>query len=125
MNETSKMNKLMIMTIMGIIAVCFIIAEIMPHRRTVFHGVVLGAFVSCLNVLHMAYKVRKISIAAAGGSKKRVTLGFSFRIATSILAIVLALEFPHYFNDIAVCASLAAGQFVLFIVGFVMVLNED
>ncbi|MNC13310.1 ATP synthase I chain [compost metagenome] len=125
MNDTSKLNKLMFMTIMVIIAVCFIIAEIMPHRRTVFHGVVLGASVSCLNVLYMAYKVRKITNAAAGGSKKGATLGFGVRVATSILAIVLALEYPHYFNELAVCASLVAGQFMLFIVGFIMVLNED
>lgn len=125
MNEVNKLNKLLIWTIIGTIVACFIIAELMPHRRTVFHGIVLGASVSCINVIYMAYKVRNIAKAAAGEIKKRASLGFGVRIATSILAIVLALEYPQYFHELAVCASLVAGQFMLYIIAFIMVLNED
>ncbi|OKP98486.1 ATP synthase subunit I [Paenibacillus sp. P46E] len=125
MDDSRKLNKLLTYTVLGIIVVCLIIAELMPHRRTVFHGIVLGASVSCLNVLYMAYKIKNIANAAAGNRKGRATLGFGVRVASSILAIVLALEYPHYFNEIAVCASLAAGQFTLFIIGFILVLNDD
>ncbi|WP_025688630.1 ATP synthase subunit I [Paenibacillus zanthoxyli] len=125
MNDAARMNKLMLMSIAGIIVVCAIIAELMPHRRTVLHGIVLGASVSCLNVFYMAYKVKGIAKSASGESKARATLGFGWRIATSILAVVLALEFPHYFNEIAVCASLATGYFVLPIVGFILLQIEE
>lgn len=124
MNDISKLNKIMFVTIMAIIAVCFIIAELMPHRRTIFHGTVLGASVSCINVLYMGYKINNIGKSAAGQRKGRATLGFGVRVATSILAIVLALEYPHYFSEIAVCASLVVGQLMTPIIGFIMVMNE-
>ncbi|OKP78136.1 hypothetical protein A3844_15185 [Paenibacillus helianthi] len=125
MTDPSKMNKLMLFSIAGIVIACLVIAEIMPHRRTVFHGVVLGASVSCFNIFYMARKIMNIAKSASGERKGRATLGFGFRIATSILAIVLAIEYPHYFNEIAVCASLVTGYFILPIIGFIMVLNED
>ena len=123
--DPAKMNRLMLYSIVGIIVVCLIIAEIMPHRRPVFHGIVIGATVSCLNIFYMARKVMQIAKNASGERKGRVSLGFGFRIATSILAVVLALENPDYFDEIAVCASLVTGYFILPIIGFIMVLNES
>ncbi|NGM82267.1 ATP synthase subunit I [Paenibacillus sp. 7124] len=125
MNDESRINRLMFLTIMGIVAACLIIAELMPHRRTVFHGVVLGAIVSCINVFYMAHKVKGIGKSVTGESKKRASLGFGVRSCISILAIVLALEFPHYFNEIAVLASLMTGYFVLPIVGFFLLMSEN
>ncbi|KAA8998025.1 hypothetical protein F4V43_17385 [Paenibacillus spiritus] len=124
MDDSAKLTRLLTMSIAGIAVICLLVAELMPHRRTVFHGVVLGATVSCLNVLYMGFKIKQIANAAAGGGK-RASLGFGVRIATSILAILLPLEYPHYFNEVAVCASLVAGQFTIFIVGFITVFNED
>lgn len=125
MNDESKINRLMFLTIMGIVAACLIIAELMPHRRTIFHGVVLGAIVSCINIFYMAHKIKGIAKSASGESKKRASLGFGVRICFSILAVVLALEYPHYFSEIAVLASLMTGYFVLPIVGFVLLMLEN
>lgn len=111
-------------TIMGLIAVCLVIAELVPGHRAVFYGVILGSSVSCLNVLHTGYRVRRVTQNVTEG-RKGSGFGFGVRIATSVLAVVLALKFPRYFDEIAVCASLVVGQFLLFIISFALVLKKE
>jgi ATP synthase protein I len=38
--------------------------------------------------------------------------------------MVLALEFPAYFHEIAVAASLVTGQFLLLFIGIIFALQE-
>ncbi len=70
-------------------------------------------------------KFDRLRVRYAGeGKKKRVGIGFGVRVATSILAVVLAIEFPAYFHEIAVMASLVTGQFLLLIIGIIFALQE-
>ncbi|MFD1776742.1 ATP synthase subunit I [Paenibacillus rhizophilus] len=123
MSDTFKLNRLLLATMMGMIAVCLVIAELLPHHRTVFYGVMLGSAVSCLNVLHTGYRVSRVTRNLTEG-RKGAGFGFGVRIATSILAIMLALKFPHLFNEIAVCASLVIGQFLVLIISAVLMLKK-
>ncbi|AHV99391.1 ATP synthase subunit I [Paenibacillus sabinae] len=124
MNDTLRLNRLLFAVIMAIIAVCLVIAELMPLHRAVYYGVILGAAVSCLNVMHAGYRVLRVTRNVTEG-RKGSGFGFGVRIASSILAIMLALKFPDTFNEIAVCASLVIGQFLLFIISFVLVLKNE
>ncbi|WDM21686.1 ATP synthase subunit I [Paenibacillus polymyxa] len=125
MNEMTRMQKMLWIVAFGIMALCFLVSAFMPQHRDIAHGIILGTGVSCLNVLHMAYKIRQVASAAAGERKKRVFgIGFGVRLGTSILAVVLAIEFPAYFHEIAVMASLVTGQFLLLIIGIIFALQE-
>jgi ATP synthase protein I len=127
MSEMARFQRVLWVVALFFMALCFLVAALMPHHRDVAHGLVLGTVVSCLNVLYMSYKVGKVASAAAGegGNKRMVGLGFGVRVATSILAMVLALEFPAYFHEIAVAASLVFGQLLLLVIGIIFALLED
>ncbi|MDP4096096.1 ATP synthase subunit I [Paenibacillus sp. P96] len=126
MSEMARFQRVLWIVAFFFMALCFLLAALMPHHRDVGHGLVLGTVVSCLNVLYMSYKVRKVASAAAGeGGKRIMGLGFGVRVATSILAMVLALEFPSYFHEIAVAASLVFGQLLLLVIGIILALQED
>ncbi|MNR48831.1 hypothetical protein D3C85_1681180 [compost metagenome] len=45
-------------------------------------------------------------------------MGFGVRAALSILAVMLALKAPGYFNVIAVAGSLVLAQFLILFIGF-------
>ncbi|MFB5759916.1 ATP synthase subunit I [Paenibacillus medicaginis] len=126
MSEMARFQRVLWVVALFFMALCFLVAALMPHHRDVAHGLVLGTVVSCLNVLYMSYKVGKVASAAAGESGKKVVgIGFGVRVATSILAMVLALEFPSYFHEIAVAASLVFGQLLLLVIGIILALLED
>ncbi|WP_223066001.1 ATP synthase subunit I [Paenibacillus caui] len=129
-NELSKYRIVVVRVVLGLVAFCLLVSAALPTHRAIAHGLILGSIVSCINVLHMAYKVRQLlETAAAAGTgerrRKRYGLGFGFRLATSILAVVLPLEFPHYFSEIAVMASLVFAQFLLLILGIIYSLKEE
>lgn len=130
MNELSKYRISLLRVVLIFAALCLLVSAFLPQHRAIAHGLILGSIVSCINVLHMAYKVRLIAEAAAAAAegrpgRKRVGLGFGFRLATSILAMILPLEFPHYFNEIAVMASLVFAQFLLQILGTIFSIKEE
>ncbi|AWB46279.1 hypothetical protein DCC85_20330 [Paenibacillus sp. CAA11] len=125
MNELSKYRIVVVRVVLFFAAFCLVISAALPTHRPIAHGLILGSFVSCLNVLHMAYKVRKITNAAAGKGKAGRGIGFGTRLATSICAILLPLEYPHYFNEVAVMASLVFAQFLLLILGIIYSLREE
>ncbi|ANS76148.1 ATP synthase I [Paenibacillus yonginensis] len=130
MNELTKYRVLVVRIVLIFAALCLLISVILPEHRAIAHGLILGSIVSCINVIHMAYKVRLIIeaavLAAEGkGTKRRVGLGFGFRLATSILAIVIPLEFPHYFSELAVLASLVFAHFLLQILGIIFSIKEE
>ncbi|MDO7906519.1 ATP synthase subunit I [Paenibacillus sp. JX-17] len=126
MSEMIKLQRVLLMVALIFMALCFLVSAFLPHHRAVAHGLVLGSAVSCLNVLHLAYKVRKIADAAAGqGDGKRAGLGLGFRLATSILALIPALEWPAYFSEIAVAASLVSSNFFLVFIGAIIAMRES
>ncbi|MET3207132.1 UNVERIFIED_CONTAM: ATP synthase protein I [Paenibacillus sp. PvR008] len=125
MNKMTQMQRMLWIVALFIMALCFLVSVFMPQHRDIAHGLVLGTGVSCLNVLYMAYKIRQVaSAAAAEGKKRAMGIGFGVRIATSILAMGLALKFPAYFHEIAVAASLVTGQFLLLFIGIIFALQE-
>lgn len=130
MNELAKYRIMVVRIVLVFVALCLLISALLPDHRAIAHGLILGSIVSCINIIHMAYKVRLIieaavSAAEGKGIKKRAGLGFGFRLATSIIAIVIPLEFPHYFSELAVLASLVFAHFLLQILGIIFSVKEE
>ncbi|NGZ76159.1 ATP synthase subunit I [Saccharibacillus alkalitolerans] len=90
---------------------------IAPHHHPVVLGIVFGASVSCMSAYYLGYRVRKITDAVSEGRKARGGLGFAWRALAAVAAIVVAIEFPHEVNLIALMASLAAAPVILLLVG--------
>lgn len=103
-------------TMLAIGAVWMLIA---PHHHPVLLGIIFGVSISCMSAYYLAYRVRKITDAAAEGRKFRGGLGFSWRAIAAIGALVVAIEFPHEVNLQALLGSLVVAPFILLIFGIV------
>ena len=128
MNELSKYQLIVIRVVLFFAAFCLLISVFLPAYRLVANGLILGSAVSCFNVLYMARKIRRVADMAATvmqEKRKRIGLGFGMRLLTSIVAIIIALKFPQYFNKVAVAASLVFAQFLLQIIGTVFSLGQS
>lgn len=130
MNELSRYRIVLLRVVLFFIALCLVAAALLPSHRAIAQGLILGSAVSCFNVLHMASRVGKITDAAekvAGGTKleKRVGIGFSLRLLTSVIAVMIPLKFPQYFNVIAVVGSLVFAHFLLQILGMMFSIKEE
>ncbi|WP_138495795.1 ATP synthase subunit I [Paenibacillus pinistramenti] len=126
MNELSKYLVTLIRVVLFFVAFCLFLSAVLPAQRPVMNGLVLGSVVSCLNVLYMARRIRLVaeSAATAGKGRKRAGIGFGVRLLTSVAAIMIALKFPQYFNQVAVIASLVFAQFLLQILGMIFAVKE-
>ncbi|MDO3412119.1 ATP synthase subunit I [Saccharibacillus sp. CPCC 101409] len=109
-------------TLLAIGAVWMLIA---PHHHPVILGIVLGTSVSCMSAYYLGYRVRKITDAVSEGRKARGGLGFAWRAIAAIAALVVAIEFPHEVNLIALMASLSAAPIILLIVGILITRKES
>src|SRR6185312_1821925 len=61
-------------------------------------GLALGALVSLTNTIYTARKVIRLGDVVVSGEKRRVSLGFATRLATSLLAVMIAMRFPQIFD---------------------------
>lgn len=125
MNELTKYRVVVIRVALVFVALCLVISALLPAHRTIANGLILGTGVSCLNVLHLGYKVRKLTNAAAGSGRPGMGIGFGVRIATSILAVLLPMKYPQFLDEIAVLSSLVFAHFLLFILGIVYSIREE
>ncbi|OWA36148.1 hypothetical protein B9G55_09860 [Saccharibacillus sp. O16] len=98
---------------------------IAPHHHPVLLGIVFGTSVSCMSAYYLGYRVRKITDAVSEGRKARGGLGFAWRAIAAIAALVVAVEFPHEVNLIALMASLTAAPVILLIIGILITQKES
>ncbi|MNU86012.1 ATP synthase I chain [compost metagenome] len=119
MNELTKYRRVLTMLTLYFLALCLLVAAFLPSYRSVALGLILGSSVSFINILYLGYKVKKVTEAVASNKAgNRSGMGFGVRAALSILAVMLALKAPGYFNVIAVAGSLVLAQFLILFIGF-------
>lgn len=82
-----------------------------------FAGLALGALVSLINTIYTARKVLRLGDVVVSGEKRRVSLGSATRLATSLLAVLIAMRYPELFNTIFTIIGLFVGQTIAFIDG--------
>ena len=97
------------------IAVCLLVWALLPDYRTVTAGLILGAIASSMNALLLRRRVEAIGHAAAFGGKRRMGMGLSSRLATVVLAVMIAMKFPEQFAVPATLASCFIVPFAAFI----------
>lgn len=82
--------------------------------KTIFLGLILGTALGLFNMWLLARKVDKFGDRVIRGEKVR-SLGMVSRMATAILAVVIALEYPDRFHLYSVILGLMTPYFVIMI----------
>lgn len=84
-----------------IILFIFLLGVFTPYYQF-FAGLLIGGAVSLLNTYYTARKINRMGeIASQLGEDfqgRYMSTGMSTRVATSVLIVLLAMQFPEYFN---------------------------
>lgn len=86
--------------------------------KTVFLGLIFGTSLSLFNMYLLKTRVEKMTQAVIQGGKVR-SLGTTARMATAILAVMIAVKFPNTFHLISVIIGLMTSYFVIIIDFFI------
>lgn len=89
--------------------------------QSIFLGLILGTVMSLYNLWLMQRKIGQFGEAVSKGSKVR-SLGTASRMATAILAIIIAMKFPEHFHLISVVIGLMTTFIVIMIDFFLQTL---
>ncbi|MFE8701851.1 ATP synthase subunit I [Cytobacillus sp. FJAT-54145] len=91
--------------------------------QTIFLGLILGTSLSLFNLWLLARKTDKFGEAVAKGEKVR-SLGMLSRMATAVLAVMLALEYPDKLHLYSVIFGLMTSYIVIMIDFFLQAFNS-
>lgn len=86
--------------------------------KAVFLGLIVGTSLSLFNIYLLARRVEHLTLAAARGEKVR-SLGTIARMATALLAVMIAIKFPNVFHLVSVIIGLMTSYFVIIIDFFI------
>jgi len=95
------------------LAVCILGWGFTPYQ-TIFLGLAFGTTISIINLRLLVKKVDKFGEMASQGGKLR-SLGLGYRMLTSIIAVIIAMEFTEYFHVISVVIGLMTAYIVIMI----------
>jgi len=79
-------------------ACCLLVWIVAPEWRTVTAGLAMGVVASVLNALMLRRRVDYIGKMTAEQGPRKMGLGMAGRIATVLLAAMIAHKYPDYFN---------------------------
>ena len=96
-------------------AAWLIVWAIFPETRTIAAGILLGTAASAMNALLLRRRVEALGQAAVGGGKNRMGMGLASRLATVLLAAMIAYRFPDKFELPAVLLACFSVQFAVLI----------
>jgi len=91
--------------------------------KTIFLGLILGTSLSLFNLWLLARRTDKFGEAVAKGEKVR-SLGMMSRMATAVLAVMLALEYPDKLHLYSVILGLMTSYIVIMIDFFLQAINS-
>lgn len=100
-----------------LLAVLFLGAGFTPYPR-IFLGLILGTAVSFYNLWLLQRKVKYLGKAVLNQTKMG-GLGTLSRIASSVLAVIIALQFEEHFHLYSVVIGLATSYLIMMIDMFV------
>ncbi len=79
----------------------FLLGIFTPYYKF-FAGLLLGGAISLLNTYYTSRKIDRlgeiVSQSDEGSQRRHLSTGMSTRIATSVLIVLVAIQFPEYFN---------------------------
>ena len=117
MDEYDKMVKDQRKWMLILLAILVIGVGIIPYKQ-IFLGLLLGTTVSTFNIWFLQSKVKKFGKAITGG-KSVVSLGTFTRMLTSVLAVVIALQYEELFHLYAVIVGLASSYLIMLVDSFI------
>lgn len=82
--------------------------------QSIFLGLILGTVMSFYNLWLMARKTEQFGEAIVKGEKAR-SLGTLSRMATAVLAVMIAMNYPDWFHLISVVFGLMTAYIVIMI----------
>lgn len=82
--------------------------------KPLFLGLILGTSLSMFNLWLLAKRMEKFSDAVERGERVR-SLGMFSRMATAVLGVIIALEYPDYFHFYSVIIGLMTSYIVIMI----------
>lgn len=82
--------------------------------KTIFLGLVLGTACSLFNLWLLAKRMDKFEAALMSGRNVR-SLGMFSRMATAVVAVMLALEYPEHLHFYSVIVGLMTSYIVIMI----------
>jgi|SRR5690625_4897558 len=122
MDEYDKMVKDQRKWMLILLAILVIGVGIIPYKQ-IFLGLLLGTIVSTFNIWFLQSKVKKFGKAITGG-KSVVSLGTFTRMLTSVLAVVIALQYEALFHLYAVIIGLASSYLIMLVDSFIRAIVE-
>lgn len=82
--------------------------------KEIFAGLILGTIIGFYNHWLLYRKVNKFAETVVTGGKM-YSLGTVSRMAAAVLAVIIAMRYPEYFNIYAVVLGLMTSNIVIFI----------
>lgn len=100
--------------------IIFAVGTLTPLSK-IFLGLVIGTIVSLINTILTAWKINIIGgVAASSPSQsKRASVGMLSRMALSVLAMLIAMEYPDYFNIYSTLVGLFLTQIIAVVDGII------
>lgn len=86
-------------------------------QQPVFLGLILGTSLSLFNLWNLVRKTNQFGEVMSNGGKIR-SLGLLTRMATAVLAVIIAMEYPEYIHLISVIIGLMTAYIVIMIDSF-------
>ncbi|MBH5320561.1 ATP synthase subunit I [Paenibacillus sp. GSMTC-2017] len=96
-------------------AACLLLWAVIPGWRSVFAGLLLGIGASVMNALLLKRRVELVGQVVPDGSKRRMGLGLGSRMATVLLAAMIAYKYPETFNMPATLAACMMMPFIILV----------
>ena len=122
MSEMQSMFKRQLKYILYVLAI-FVFCWGITDYQTIFAGLILGTVVSLFNLWILVRKTEQVSVSAAGGRPAR-SIGSASRYAAAILAAIIAMKYPQYFNTISTILGLVTANVVIVIDYFINKSND-
>ncbi|HWO98606.1 MAG TPA: ATP synthase subunit I [Bacillus sp. (in: firmicutes)] len=108
---------------MFFILALFVIGWGFTPYHSVFLGLVLGTSLSLYNLWVLAKKQKQLGQAIVEG-KKIKSFGTFTRFAVAILAVMIAMEYPHIFHLTSVILGLMTSYIVIIIDLFIQLIRR-
>lgn len=100
-------------------AACLLLWGLFPGWKSVFAGLLLGAFASFMNALLLRRRVEIVGQALASRGMRKMGLGLGSRIAMVLLVAMIAYKNPETFNLPATLAACMMMPFVLLVSAYI------
>lgn len=100
-------------------AACLLVWALVPAMQPVAAGCLLGVAASAVNALLLRRRMDWLANQAAAGRTGRMGVGMASRLATVLLAAMIAFRYEHIFSmpaTIAACFYVQVSLFVIMIV---------